>query len=125
MIARTLALPIWLLDAPLAAYMALIWYLSSQPHWPVPELWDWQDKLMHAGAFGVLAALTWLWAARRTRLTGLGLALFAWAWAAAYGCVDEWHQSFVPGRVADPWDALADAVGAAMMAGWLARQGGR
>jgi len=30
----------------------------------------------------------------------------------AYGCSDEWHQSFVPGRDADLRDVWADAVGA-------------
>ena len=30
-----------------------------------------------------------------------------------YGVSDEWHQSFIPGRVASIWDALFDAVGIA------------
>jgi len=32
--------------------------------------------------------------------------------AAFYGMTDEIHQYFVPGRSADPWDWLADTVGA-------------
>ena len=31
-----------------------------------------------------------------------------------YGIVDEWHQSFVPGRDASLRDVVADAVGAAV-----------
>ena len=31
-----------------------------------------------------------------------------------YALSDEWHQSFVPGREASPWDALFDAVGVGM-----------
>ena len=29
----------------------------------------------------------------------------------AYGAMDEWHQSFVPGRACDPFDWVADAAG--------------
>ena len=32
--------------------------------------------------------------------------------AVAYGVTDEWHQSFVPNRHADPRDLAADAIGA-------------
>ena len=31
-----------------------------------------------------------------------------------YAISDEFHQSFVPGRNADPWDVLADFVGVAI-----------
>ena len=42
--------------------------------------------------------------------------------ATAYGASDEFHQSFVPGRYADPRDILADFTGAVLgvAAGWLA-----
>ena len=30
-----------------------------------------------------------------------------------YGVSDEWHQSFIPGRVASIWDVLFDAAGIA------------
>jgi VanZ family protein len=69
------------------------------------------DKVAHAVAFGLLAVLT----ARALRAAGWGAAriLVAAALAASlYGAMDEWHQSFVPGRDPDPWDWAADTAGA-------------
>jgi VanZ family protein len=39
-------------------------------------------------------------------------ALTAWLIAAAYSCLDEFHQSFVASRTASPWDSLLDSTGA-------------
>jgi VanZ family protein len=56
------------------------------------------------------------------------------AWTAlagswVYAASDEWHQTFVPGRVCDPLDWTRDAVGAGigiavtlLVLWWLARQ---
>lgn len=63
------------------------------------------DKVAHAVLFAG-QALT-------LRLAGLPPRA-AFLVAAAYGVVDEAHQRTTPGRTADPWDALADAVGAAV-----------
>ena len=41
-------------------------------------------------------------------------AVWALAVAAGYAALDEFHQWFVPGRTASPWDALLDATGAAV-----------
>ena len=48
-------------------------------------------------------------------------AIWAVAIAAAYGSLDEFHQSFVPSRTASPWDALLDTAGAsvAQVVRWL------
>jgi VanZ family protein len=76
------------------------------------------DKLLHAGAYAVLAALA-AWALARGRLrsaTGRLLAV-AWLVSTAYGAADELHQSFVPARQADPADLAADAIGALAAAG--------
>ena len=51
-----------------------------------------------------------------------------WSWAAAalmvcvaLAALDEYHQSFVPGRTASPWDSLIDTCGAAaaLALAWL------
>lgn len=91
--------------------MALIVWLSSRPGDQVglPPPWD---KAGHGLAY---AALGWLWA------HALGKPAWAWGVAVLFGITDEWHQSMVPGRVADIADWLADAVGAALGV-WLARR---
>lgn len=69
------------------------------------------DKLVHAAIFGLLAVLllraleNW----PKTLLWRFALTLLI---STLYGISDEWHQSFVPGRDADPLDALADFTGA-------------
>lgn len=107
--------------APALAWQALIWLLSSRP-WPgaggwIARLWlalpRWlsahlpADKAVHALFFGVLAGLWHLGLPPRR-----GRAALAWGLAVLWGVIDELHQSQVPGRSADPWDALADACGA-------------
>jgi VanZ family protein len=97
-----------------ALWAGLIFWESSQanpfPFLP-PEIFS-HDKLLHLGAYAVLAGLA-SGALARTRLASWGrAAALAAIVAAAYGATDEWHQVYVPGRDADPWDWAADAVGA-------------
>lgn len=98
------------------AWMGLIFFLSAQPDLPRPES-DWLDLLISGGAhfslYGVLAFLL-SWALGGG---GRGMAL-AFGLALLYGVSDEFHQSFVPGRVPDVMDLLWDGLGAA--AGLLA-----
>lgn len=109
---------------PAAAWAAAIWFLSSTPgdgsSWldlpwlDLPML----DKLGHAGMFGVLAAL--LLFARATPLVAVAI-------VAAVGVADEIHQAGVPGRTSDPWDVVADVVGAIVAVAavrWLAARRG-
>jgi VanZ family protein len=97
--------------------MAALFIGSSGPGVDLPSVRG-GDKLLHAAAFGVLAAIA-AWALARGRLdaaTGRML-LAAWLISSAYGALDEVHQYFVPGRQADPADFLADAIGALAAAG--------
>jgi VanZ family protein len=103
-----------LLGALAAGWAGFIFWESSQanpfPFLP-PEILA-QDKLLHLGAYAVLAGLV-VGALARARVAALGrVAVVAGVLAAGYGATDEWHQSYVPGRDADPWDWAADAVGA-------------
>ena len=69
------------------------------------------DKVIHAGVYAVLGGLCLL-ALRRTWSRGVGwLIATATLLALVYGSTDELHQLFVPGRSADPYDALADGIG--------------
>lgn len=95
------------------AWMALIFFLSSQSRLPMLRL-GWaealQDVAGHFVAFGVLAIL-FAWA-----LSGSGVA-HPWSRSFVlvllYALSDEFHQSFVPGRHPDTLDIATDALGAA------------
>jgi VanZ family protein len=97
---------------PAGAYMLLIWVLSSIPHPFLFEHMPFRDKGAHFVEYGLLAALmsyavSGSWPALRMR------SLFAIAWSATvfWGLLDEIHQAYVPGRVADALDLLADSLG--------------
>lgn len=95
-----------------------IWLLSSRTKIPLPEGIVGLDKLAHFAAYALLAAATGLWispdAQRKGSFRGL---LLAAGIAAAYGIIDEVHQSFVPGRDASIYDWAADLLGASA-GGW-------
>ena len=103
-------------------------YVESSRALPI-DLPGQSDKVLHAAAFGTLAAaLVCALAPGASALGRWRLAALAFALAAVWGVLDEVHQSFVPGRDADVFDALADASGAAVAAAagawWLGRAGG-
>ena len=103
---RTLSL--WLA----IGWMATLFYLSSQPILPTPDLFAYQDKLFHAVAYGLLGVLLLMsFRYQAPRYTGIQKAL-AVGIASLYGISDEFHQSFVPGREADILDWAADTIGA-------------
>ena len=103
----------------LISYCALIFYLSSQPMLPVPDLFSMQDKLIHAAAYALMALLFWhagrYYVAGYARFTPAFLAFSTVLFAALYGASDEWHQSFVAGRDASFFDWLADLFGALLL----------
>ena len=98
---------------PVAAYMAAIFALSSQPTLPGSSLTP--DWAQHGVAYAGLALVTLRAVAggRWSRVSARALWL-AWVIATVYGVTDEWHQSFVPGRMADVRDVIADSAGAAL-----------
>ena len=72
------------------------------------------DKLQHFIAYAALAAAAGLWFSRESRIRRpLRVFLICTAVASFYGAVDEFHQYFVPGRVCDVWDWIADTLGGA------------
>ncbi len=73
------------------------------------------DKIAHFLLYALLAAL-WVRAlapreAAGARMPLRGAVLAAILVCAAWGVVDEIHQSFVPGRDASPGDVVADTLG--------------
>lgn len=106
------------------SWMALLFYLSSQPSLETPMLFPGQDKLFHAVAYGVLGSFLLLALPAARGGSGYGWAQIQTATviASLYGISDEFHQSFVPGRQADVWDWVADTTGAllaALLLAWL------
>ena len=93
-------------------WMVTIFALSHQPDLGGLGLLDripFGDKIVHAGAFGLLALL--IYGSSQNFI-------FAFLLTSLYGLSDEIHQSFVPGRMADGFDWLADTIGAALALGW-------
>jgi VanZ family protein len=107
---------------PAIAWAAAIFFLSSQPRLPRPPIvFAGADKVIHAAAYALLAVLL-LWAVRAREPRS---ALSCAALATLYGVLDEVHQAFVPGRLPDVFDGLADAGGAFLVAAvWLRRAAG-
>lgn len=105
---------------PALLYAAFIWLVSSMSHpdfVPVADV-PFQDKGVHFLVYGVLALLSAHGAARTwpqwSLARGFVLAVVA---ATLWGALDEFHQSFVPGRSSDVADLLADTLGAILGAG--------
>jgi VanZ family protein len=112
--------PRWLWG-PVVLQLAIIFAASSIPNLrEIPG--GISDKSGHSIGYAMLAGLL-LRALAGGRLEGVtwkrGIA--AIVLATLYGVTDEFHQLFVPGRSADPYDVLADGVGATIgtAIGWL------
>jgi VanZ family protein len=102
---------------PSVAWAALLFSLSTKSTLPPVMSLPGLDKVVHASAYAMLAALL-LYGARggRDRDPVLGRAAWACAWMASlYGVSDELHQYFVPGRSCDVFDWVADSVGAGLV----------
>jgi len=100
-------------------WAGLLFYLSHQPGVLVPPLFPMQDKVMHFAAYTVLGFLG-MGSVRATAHHGYRPAQ---AWLVCllvglYGVSDEFHQSFIPGRMADILDVAADVAGG-LLGTWL------
>ncbi len=103
----------WQKMIPVTIVMGIIFFLSHQPGdaLDLPE-YDHLDKVLHVGIYTILGLTAGyvvpgrLWSAHRL-LTAAGVILLCFL----YGIIDEYHQSFIPGRYPSWQDALADLVG--------------
>lgn len=105
-----------------------IFSLSQIPNEMIPQkVFDWQDKVLHFmlyflfGISLIIATITIESNSRRSILV-LVIGIF-------YALLDEIHQLFVPGRVCDFTDWLADSLGIAfsllflkMLGNWLSKK---
>jgi VanZ family protein len=110
--------------ALLVAYLALIFFASSQPYLnaPGPEF-DFKDKLIHAAEYAVLGWIASM-AMRPRRAVGrfVGV-LFVVAIGATIAAADELYQGTVPGRLTDTGDWIADVAGLLLGATVAQRRG--
>lgn len=99
------------------AVLALYWVvIFTGTHLPeVPQiLTSYSDKIKHFSAFFGLAMLLCYVTNGDNPYRRFGI---IFALASAYGAIDEWTQSLVPGRTTDYWDWGADTLGAATAIG--------
>lgn len=109
------------LALPPLLLMALIWFLSSlsdlSTNLGLVDLIG--RKVIHALTFALLALLWWRALRQTLPATALPVAV---AIALAYAALDEYHQSFVPGRIGSPIDVAIDALGVAGAAALVVRR---
>lgn len=96
-------------------WASILWYLSSRDFKGFPVTFNHIDKVKHFGYFfggsGLLSA--WLYLRNPESPNWRRLIITSILILAVVGAVDEYHQSFTPGRSGnDFWDWLADVVGA-------------
>ena len=98
--------------APLLAWMGFISYCSSIPASSIPPLFPYQDVVYHFCAYLALALLFGRAILGQGReLTFPRFVFFVLMFGTLYGIIDEFHQSFVPGRSSTLFDASVDALG--------------
>ena len=105
----------WLLRAAPIAWCIIIFALSAQSDPPGGGILDFipfADKIAH---FFLYAILGWLAMSalkyEKTAALARHAFLIAVIFCALYGITDEYHQSFVPGRIPDVMDWTADTLG--------------
>lgn len=106
---------------PFLLWLLLIFVLSAIPNVPSVKFPVSPDKVAHAGIYFVLCLLSRRAFFHQQKISWLRghSVLLALALTVLYGVIDEIHQVYVPGRTPDVYDALADAFGGLMSAGWI------
>jgi VanZ family protein len=102
---------------PAILWFIVIYLLSSLPGSAFPFIAiPYIDKFVHVVIFFILCALVDRAITHQTAIPQLvDLHLFlALAVVILYGLGDEFHQSFIPGRRADLFDATADVIGGSL-----------
>ena len=98
----------WVFGWGLALLWAAVLFLLSESSGLGLDLPAGADKLIHGGLFLILG-LFLAWGKGRSGSSVSGLLFFLIG--VGYGALDEWHQSFVPGRDASVGDWVADSAG--------------
>ncbi len=110
------------------AWMAVIWGLSSLPaaaDQTIGGIWIpvFAQKMAHVIVYGALGVM-WFWVFDGGRVVKAP-AVWSCCLVTAYAAIDEFHQTFVPGRFGSPRDVALDTVGAALAVIVIARLWGK
>jgi VanZ family protein len=101
----------------LPVYWVLLFIATHYPRVRIPGEIPHSDKIVHFGAFGLLALLFWLFGRARGAIGDR----FVWIAAAVlipYAAFDEWLQQYV-GRFTDLMDFIANTIGIVVVLGAL------
>lgn len=117
----------WLAWLSVGLVAFVIFCLSAQPHSAefTREFfgrWNGEARqLAHIVEFAALfTVLRWALGKTIPRAGFIGLCLIAFVASSAYAFIDEWHQSFVPGRTSSIDHVVTDMIGISIAAGaWL------
>ncbi len=102
-----------LVRLPAVLVTLISWYLSSQSSLPKPISFFTYDKFLHFASFSFLAFCWALWSTpKQWYVKPYRSILIVLLIIAVYGAIDEFHQSFTPGRDMSLFDWIADMVGA-------------
>ncbi len=104
----------WILRwGPVAFIMVVIFVASALPSSDLPEFGAWDVFVKKGGHMlgYALLGMTCLRALNNAKSIMRSQFVIALCLAVLYAISDEFHQSFVPGRTASPWDVCIDAIG--------------
>jgi VanZ family protein len=107
---------------PVALVSGMLFFLSHQEGTSLPlPLLPGLDKLIHAGAYALLAASAlFVFSPVHRRKRPLQTAALVILYCSLFALSDEYHQSFVTGRYPSVWDLLADMAGTLVLViAWL------
>ena len=110
---------------PVISYSVIIFCLSGIPNLKAPLAENNFDKVIHLGEYLILGVL----GARaltntQKHYSAMMILGTVFLFCLFYGITDEFHQSFVMGRVSDWKDVLADTTGGSL-GGWLYQMKGK
>ena len=91
----------------------IIFYVSSMSVPPIPKvlLFSYSDKFLHLLTYALLGLCAAFGTFGRREVADMKGVLESILLSAFYGLTDEFHQSFVPGRMSDIRDWYADVLG--------------
>jgi hypothetical protein len=97
---------------PVIIYAIFIFYCSSIPGENIPNIFTGQDNFFHIIEYAIFALLLSR-AIKEYYLRQTRIEHFFWVFilAMAYAFSDEFHQSFVPHRIASLYDVVTDGIG--------------